>query len=562
MKLQKQVLLSYSVVFPDRHDKIENLLAHIPSKSAVEFVATIISWKNRQLITQHELEIWAPWVLNCRGDVKNPIGHYMDGANLKHYCLIDRYALLSLLDKLLCRYNDEARELSEDEYSNLLLSYLICCDERLAFGKRLPANDMPTEEFVRLFLPIELKYNNIEADRDYRLQLILCYSLLMEFPKVNKKFDGYVEAFCKENELTNPKEYLDHLFSFNFDLMGAKQGTCVMEMDKSCRRSIDFIEHFCLDVHTYKHTEDFHEFRECPVLKTGQYRYVFLFTKLYLDKAFTGLLFDMASVLAKQSVLTPKKAYADLKGFLGEEFSEKYLFYTIMERCFSRKYVRCPGTELRPKIGKGEPDYYMRRGNRVFIFECKDTLLANKYKLSGDFDQIIKGTEEKFVSNENAEPKGITQLANVIEKKLSLIFEEVDTSAPQGIKYVFPILVYFDDSFDPEGVNWHLNNRFHEIISQRDISPDFIVKDLVMINIEMFMRLENYFADDKLKLATLINSFIDYKSQTELNKVFPFNKFLFQEARKKGYEMKKTRWFDEVYHSLVEMDKQLKTEVE
>ena len=79
--MQKQVLLSYSVVFPDRHDKIENLLAHIPSKSAVEFVATIISWKNRQLITQHELEIWAPWVLNCRGDVKNPIGHYMDGAN-------------------------------------------------------------------------------------------------------------------------------------------------------------------------------------------------------------------------------------------------------------------------------------------------------------------------------------------------------------------------------------------------------------------------------------------------------------------------------------------------
>ena len=88
------------------------------------------------------------------------------------------------------------------------------------------------------------------------------------------------------------------------------------------------------------------------------------------------------------------------------------------------------------------------------------------------------------------------------------------------------------------------------------------MKDLVMINIEMFMRLENYFADDKLKLSTLINSFIDYKSQTELNKVFPFNKFLFQEARKKGYEMKKTRWFDEAYHSLVEMDKQLKTEVE
>lgn len=559
MELQKQVLLSYSVVFPDRHDKIEDLLAHVPSKSAVELIATIISWKDRQLITQHEFEIWAPWVIQCRGDVKNPLDHYMAGENLRNYALIDRYALLSLLDKILCRYNDDDSELTEDDKSNLMLAYLMCCDERLEFGKKLPTNDMSAEEFVRLFLPIELKYNNIEADRDYRLQLILCYSLLMEFPKVSKKFEGYVNDFCKGCKLTSPKEYLDHLFSFNFDLMGAKQGTSVMEIDETCTQSINFINRFSLDAHNYKHSEDFHEFREHPVLKTGPRRYVFLFTKLYLDKAFTGLLFDMASALEKQGVLKSKKAYADLKGFLGEEFSEKYLFNTIMQRCFGRKYVRYSGSELKPRIGKGEPDYYMRRGNRFFIFECKDTLLANKYKLSGDYNQIIKGTEEKFVSNENAAPKGIAQLANVIENKLSLIFKDVDTSAPQGVKYIFPILVYFDDSFDPEGVNWHLNNRFHEIISQRCISPDFIVKDLVMINIEMFMRLENFFAEEKLKLATLINSFFDYKNQTELNKVFPFNKFMFQEARKKGYEMKKTKWFDEVYHSLVEMDKQLKT---
>lgn len=550
MRLQKQVLLSYCVVFPDRHDKIDDLLANVPSKSAVEFVATILSWKNRQLITQHEMEVWAPWVLQCRSDVKNPIGHYMDGVNLKHYCLIDRYALLSLLDKLLCSYNNEDRELSVDDKSNLLLSYLICCDERLEFAERLPSNDMPAADFVRLFLPAELKYNNIEADRDYRLQLIICYSLLMEFPKENKKFKEYVDAFCKGKDLTNPKEYLDHLFLFNFDLMGAKQGTCVMEIDENDGEAIDFIEHFCLDVQNFKHTEDFHEFREYPVLKTGPRRYVFLFTKLYLDKAFTGLLFDMASVLEKQNILKPEKAYADLKSFLGKEFSEKYLFNKIMARCFGGKYVSFAGTKLKPVIGEGEPDYYMRRGNRIFIFECKDALLANEYKLSGDYDKIVKGIEKKYISNENAEPKGITQLANVIEHKLSLILSDADTEAPLGKKYIFPVLVYFDDSFDPEGVNWHLNNRFREIISSRNVSQEYVVKDMVMINIEMFMRLENFFADDKLKLAALINGFIDYKRQSELNQVYPFNKFLFQEARKKGYELKKTRWFDVVYQSL------------
>ena len=168
---------------------------------------------------------------------------------------------------------------------------------------------------------------------------------------------------------------------------------------------------------------------------------MFLFTKLFLDKAFTGLLFDMADTLKNQGVLKPNKAYADLKGFLGEEFSEKFLFYNIMQRCFERKYVRFSGTELKSLIEEGEPDYYMRKGNRVFVFECKDALLSSKNKLSGNYDEIIKGIEEKFVSKENAKPKGIVQLANVIENKLSLILSNVDKSAPQGVKYVFPILV-------------------------------------------------------------------------------------------------------------------------
>ena len=38
MELQKQVLLSYSVLYPDRHDKIEDLLSNVPSNTAIEFI--------------------------------------------------------------------------------------------------------------------------------------------------------------------------------------------------------------------------------------------------------------------------------------------------------------------------------------------------------------------------------------------------------------------------------------------------------------------------------------------------------------------------------------------
>lgn len=65
----------------------------------------------------------------------------------------------------------------------------------------------------------------------------------------------------------------------------------------------------------------------------------------------------------------------------------------------------------------------------------------------------------------------------------------------------------------------------------------------------------SFFAAEKLDLAYLINSYIEYKEEFELNQVLPFNKYIFQEARKVGYELKKTRWFDEVFENLKIMDR-------
>lgn len=62
------------------------------------------------------------------------------------------------------------------------------------------------------------------------------------------------------------------------------------------------------------------------------------------------------------------------------------------------------------------------------------------------------------------------------------------------------------------------------------------------------------FAAEKLDLAYLINSYIEYKEEFELNQVLPFNKYIFQEARKVGYELKKIRWFDEVFENLEMLD--------
>ena len=95
--------------------------------------------KENQSIDEHDLDIWAPWVMKTRADVKNPIGQYALQYNLGNYALIDEYAMLLLISRLLACYNGRNEELTQDDRSNLFLAYMICCDERLAMNQKLPS---------------------------------------------------------------------------------------------------------------------------------------------------------------------------------------------------------------------------------------------------------------------------------------------------------------------------------------------------------------------------------------------------------------------------------------
>ncbi len=555
MRLQVKRLLSYSVVYPDRHDKIEDLLTHVPSNTAIEVISYNLAKKTNQLIGEHDFDIWAPWLMKTRDDVKNPVGRYAQQYNLGEYALIDEYAMLLLISRLLTCYNGRNDELTEEDLSDLFLAYMLCCDERLALVQKLPDNKMKADDFVEAFMPGCLKSDGIEAPRDYRLLLIKCYMLLIEFPKHNETFARYVAAFCKEKQIASAKKYLDEII-LTFLMMGENdRSNCRIGFEDSDKAAIHFYDGLSINPVGYKHDSDFLMMREKPLLKTGLNIYNIMYMRMFLDKAFTGLLFDMKDALVKVGLLDEKNGYMNLRSMLGADFSERFFFYELMKRCFGQQYVSYSGADLEKALGEGMPDYYMRRGNRVFVFECKDAQVASKKKLSGDYETIKNAIFEKYVANKKGHGKGIAQLASVIESKLPMIQKEVDVNAPKSIMFVFPIIVYFDDCFDVEGPNYLLNKEFCRDLEGRNVSTDYEVKDLVMVNIEQLMRLENFFADDKLDLAYLINGYIDYKEQAELNQVFPFNKFLFQEAKTVGYELKKTRWFDEVYENLKKMDK-------
>ena len=104
-------------------------------------------------------------------------------------------------------------------------------------------------------------------------------------------------------------------------------------------------------------------------------------------------------------------------------------------------------------------------------------------------------------------------------------------------------------------------NKWHK--GHHRITPNSgraIILSLVIIVIFIVI---DWFSTIKLQKYNEITNFLQtflipssgYKEEFELNQVLPFNKYIFQEARKVGYELKKIRWLDEVFENLEMLDR-------
>ena len=304
--------------------------------------------------------------------------------------------------------------------------------------------------------------------------------------------------------------------------------------------------------------EDLNVIHSKPVYRLAEDKYAILFSKFFVDKMFQGMLFDMASTLAGIGTFDDEvSAYKALKQQVGERFSEHYLLYRTLETTLLRRVpIRVTGESLHKVLRSGEPDYYARRNNRILVFEFKDVRIDDNTKTSCDFEKIRQTLFNLFVENEEGRPKGVRQLAGVVENKLPEILSRVDTTVSEGYLNIYPILVYTDGSFDIEGINYYLNEEFKKCLNCVD--DRFQVKDLVMINLNLLMKLENSFINGKIEFDKVLNEYLAFKDSKEQLNTVPFNKYLFQYARRKGFDMKFTGTFKETFDELLRMEQEMK----
>jgi len=571
-KISTKILISFASLYPNEdRPTMSDILQEIPSASAIEFVSY------QSFITYYKLDkpldFLIPWTLKVSRELQHKVTRFLQSRSLDEIIIFDKTAILLLLQHLISSDNHLVKELEQEDYTNILKAYLLCCDERIktSLVDNIYSENQGLDNIVQAYIPYQMRFQEIDMFKDYRVEFIKII-LFIDFCKSNVRFNTYLNLFLSEYKIDSWEYYVNFIFSTFLELsVNDKGATSKIMVDSQSLFGIDFMENMSINSSEIVVSSDFTSMRNRPVYRVADNTYVVLFVNFYIDKLFQSFVFDLAKVLKKHEYETQISGFPALKRQIAFVFSEKCLFYTIMNGCFS-KYATLlyNGEYLHSIIGDGEPDFYIRHKSRVIIFEYKDVILSANIKHSGKFEDIYLELLEQFEKStiekgskktkKKPAPKGITQLINTIERVLPSIHTnpKIDKCDLKKL-YVYPVIVYQDCAFETNGVNYILNKRFAELLKNRTTNDKYSVKGLVMININTLIQIEDYFSSGKIELAKCINDYIaNFQSSNTVNSVVSFDAFIMERASLKGFKYFKTNRFQSIYDNLIEQERLIK----
>lgn len=461
------------------------------------------------------------------------------------FVLTDQRACLRLIQLILKAGNNSNKELSKSEWETLLKSLLICNTIEIKKQEAIFNWDSRnnTESFLNEILPVKMRNLEIDKRKDYKIQLIKVY-YFFEFWQSNLKYTEYIDKFLKFYEFEKYNQYIWNIFHPYLKMMTSNSMTCKIKFDETNISSINFFNQLVINdkIHSLNETDDdYLLLRQYPIFKNESFTYTVLHMNFFIDKLYQGFLWDFVNV--QKEIGNTSFSYGNLKNDMGNQFSEKYLFYTIMQKCF-QFYGECrkTGEDLKNIFDNGEPDYYIRNGNEIFVFEFKDATLKSETKYSGNASIIKKELIEKFELSETdrkkSQNKTINQLNNTISEILCDKYSQyqVDDFNVNEI-IIYPIFVFTDIVMEADGVNYFLKERLNNLIETNNL-PKNRIRDLVLINLDTLILYQDLFHNSLIDFSDCLKNYQIYINQDEpMTRVFSFDEYFKFYIVRKGYNV-------------------------
>ncbi|WP_028283557.1 hypothetical protein [Olleya marilimosa] len=444
------------------------------------------------------------------------------------------------------------KQIEQDTFKAYVLLNQITITDRFLISKQIKEENNLSPTPAQALLEISFHNSdliNYRVDKLYECQFKRAL-LYFEFLSAQANCTTLLNAFYAHYEVTGYKDYLKRLFGIVYSvLMMDKESHVEIHLEE--QESMAFIDKHIANVDELITEVDFLNVRSNPLYKFEEDKYRIISPLFTIEMMYNGLFFRLKAINEELANGDKVTNFYNLKTY---QFSEQYVLSKLLKEIYGNRYVQKTGLEL-DGIIDGAPDYYMRNGKYIHVYESKDILITKESKQSLDYRDLENELRIKLFENEKGSPKAVRQLVETVRKILNS--EAVyDANIPLARVHIFPVLVLHYRMFNAAGLNSVINSWFDEELAKLealglDVSR---VHSLVIIDVETLMFNKDALVKRKI---TVQNAFLEYekeylrfnmanarpkpRSMVEANKLIedsliPFSFYLDNKIEKLGYK--------------------------
>ena len=520
--IKRQPVMFVAIGYDDVYDDFNNvnpnkLLDGIPTEVVLKFVAekySSIFYAQSDVVAQRQhIRDFCPYIpLPRRKKTWNFIKSVEASGN--HVLLYSAMGCMMTYRLALQSYcpleQGDDSDICLDEFEPIFKALLYCnkkwTDQQLSKDKH-PLSDI----LLKMDIPIvESKHY-----KDFRPQLYKA-NQFFTFSENDSIFKSYLSFFVQDKRVRNWGEYVVLLFNiYSFSI-----SSCILPHGNVNEQQ--FLSQYEIDINDDsirtiwdERAEGMKYLRDHFLFTMSDGNYLLLDANLLIDKIYQGLKFEMYETIQAHGLPNSKgKPYKELSDFnstLGTVFSEKHLLYALMEKIYGGGNAICfSGDELKQSGIVGEPDYYLRIEDTLFLIEYKDLLFPDELRYSNNVDDIKMGILNRLCKDDGVNPrKGGGQLLYNIDRILNHgLFDKIDDGV-KGVKHVFPLIVTTDRAFSALGVNLAVIEEFNNIRHRKyDFKQSVMIYVPIVMNIDSLISLSYRLHTSKLQLSELLLDYI------------------------------------------------------
>jgi len=528
-------LLEYEELFPEPPMTLEQYLQGGDKNIILNTAAFFLGFKSHQSKFKDNREllqaIFGPENNAFANEVYNKIKYREDqGTAIK---IINPYTSLKLFEYFFSKPEEPVTQTSAEFEKNLFKAYLLL---NSVFTKAQETAFLSTnrlDDDLKIPMMMFCMHYPVSDKTNYDLSVIWSTQVLkaiylFQYLENNEKTKFLLTAFLAHFVQPSWEEYLKSLLPLTMSTLKNKKEAhtdIVVEKGDKFEEGCVFIEKLIVTEKDEIDQNDFLTTRAKPFYKIKD---LFLVEKIFKGAYF--LLRDINNTLALD------RKVAGLKGIYGHEFSEQILLYRTLKTIYTGKMIRFSGKELADNHIDGAPDYYIRKGKNVLLFESKDFLIRADLKASFDYniyeEEFSKTLYYEIRPNGQEKAGAVMQLISTIRKLLKNQFKP-DISYHYKDIFIFPILITHDHQYDTPGLQDLVNSWFSDELTILEEEGLFInrVKPLTIINIDSLI-FHQIALNESIQLHEVINAYHEY---IKLNRTIKFK----SDVEKKQYRMDK-----------------------